>query len=158
METKKELPLRLGVGIVLLNTENKIFVGKRIDNPVNSWQMPQGGIDENEDLFHAAKRELEEETSVRSVKLIKELDEWLTYDLPENLLGKIWGGKYRGQKQKWFIMKFMGKNEEINIKTKDPEFLDWKWIKSLDLPNVAVKFKVDTYKKLSEELKRLNLI
>jgi len=158
METKKELPLRLGVGIVLLNTENKIFVGKRIDNPVNSWQMPQGGIDENEDLFHAAKRELEEETSVRSVKLIKELDEWLTYDLPENLLGKIWGGKYRGQKQKWFIMKFMGKNEEINIKTKDPEFLDWKWIKSLDLPNVAVKFKVDIYKKLSEELKRLNLI
>ena len=158
MKTKKELPLRLGVGIVLLNTENKIFVGKRIDNPVNSWQMPQGGIDENEDLFHAAKRELEEETSVRSVKLIKELDEWLTYDLPENLLGKIWGGKYRGQKQKWFIMKFMGKNEEINIKTKDPEFLDWKWIKSLDLPNVAVKFKVDIYKKLSEELKRLNLI
>ena len=158
METKKELPLGLGVGIVLLNTENKIFVGKRIDNPVNSWQMPQGGIDENEDLFHAAKRELEEETSVRSVKLIKELDEWLTYDLPENLLGKIWGGKYRGQKQKWFIMKFMGKNEEINIKTKDPEFLDWKWIKSLDLPNVAVKFKVDIYKKLSEELKRLNLI
>ena len=157
METKKELPLRLGVGIVLLNTENKIFVGKRIDNPVNSWQMPQGGIDENEDLFHAAKRELEEETSVRSVKLIKELDEWLTYDLPENLLGKIWGGKYRGQKQKWFIMKFMGKNEEINIKTKDPEFLDWKWIKSLDLTNVAVKFKVDIYKKLTEELERLNL-
>ena len=143
METKKELPLRLGVGIVLLNTENKIFVGKRIDNPVNSWQMPQGGIDENEDLFHAAKRELEEETSVRSVKLIKELDEWLTYDLPENLLGKIWGGKYRGQKQKWFIMKFMGKNEEINIKTKDPEFLDWRWIKPLDLPSLAVKFKVD---------------
>ena len=157
MKTKKELPLRLGVGIVLLNTENKIFVGKRIDNPVNSWQMPQGGIDENEDLFHAAKRELEEETSVRSVKLIKELDEWLTYDLPENLLGNIWEGKYRGQKQKWFIMKFMGKNEEINIKTKDPEFLDWKWIKPLDLPSVAVKFKVDIYKKLTEELERLNL-
>ena len=157
MKTKKELPLRLGVGIVLLNTENKIFVGKRIDNPVNSWQMPQGGIDENEDLFHAAKRELEEETSVRSVKLIKELNEWLTYDLPENLLGNIWEGKYRGQKQKWFIMKFMGKNEEINIKTKDPEFLDWKWIKPLDLPSVAVKFKVDIYKKLTEELERLNL-
>ena len=158
MKNLNELPLRLGVGIVLLNQKNEIFVGKRIDNPKNSWQMPQGGVDQNEDLFHAAKRELEEETSVRSVKLIKELDEWLTYDLPENLLGKIWGGKYRGQKQKWFIMKFMGKNEEINIKTKDPEFLDWKWIKSLDLPNVAVKFKVDIYKKLSEELKRLNLI
>ena len=158
MSNRSKLPLRIGVGIILLNNENNVFVGKRIDNPKNSWQMPQGGVDQNENFLQAAKRELEEETGIKSVKLIKELDEWLTYDLPENLLGKIWGGKYRGQKQKWFIMKFMGKNEEINIKTKDPEFLDWKWIKSLDLPNVAVKFKVDIYKKLSEELKRLNLI
>ena len=152
MKTKKELPLRLGVGIVLLNTENKIFVGKRIDNPVNSWQMPQGGIDENEDLFHAAKRELEEETSVRSVKLIKELDEWLTYDLPENLLGKIWGGKYRGQKQKWFIMKFIGENNEINVKTKNPEFLEWKWIKISDLTDIAVNFKKNIYKNIKKKL------
>ena len=106
------LPLRLGVGIVLINHENKIFVGKRIDNQEgNYWQMPQGGVDENENLLQAAKRELEEETGVKTTKLIKELDNWLTYDLPKNLLGKIWKGKYRGQKQKWFIMKFTGKNE-----------------------------------------------
>ena len=158
MKDLTKLPLRLGVGIILLNNENKVFVGKRIDNPKNFWQMPQGGCDENENFLDAAKRELEEETSIKKVKILKELDEWFVYNLPRDLLGKIWRGKYRGQKQKWFVMKFLGKNEEINIKTKDPEFLDWKWIKSLDLPNVAVKFKVDIYKKLSEELKRLNLI
>ena len=90
----KNLPLRLGVGIVLLNHENNIFVGKRIDNPKNSWQMPQGGVDQNEDFLQAAKRELEEETSIRSITVIKELSEWLTYDLPKNLLGKLWKGKY----------------------------------------------------------------
>ena len=105
MNNKQELPLRIGVGIILLNHENKIFVGKRIDNPENYWQMPQGGIDQNENFLQAAKRELEEETGIKSVKLIKELDEWLEYDLPKNLLGKIWKGKYRGQKQKWYIMK-----------------------------------------------------
>ena len=156
MKNKKELPLRLGVGIVLLNHENKIFVGKRIDNPANSWQMPQGGVDENEDFLQAAKRELEEETSIKTVAVIKELEEWLTYDLPENLLGKLWKGKYRGQKQKWFIMKFLGKNKEINIKTKHPEFLDWKWIKPLELPKVAVNFKINIYKKLKEKLTSLN--
>ena len=157
MKNKKELPLRLGVGIALLNHENKIFVGKRIDNPENSWQMPQGGVDKNEDFLQAAKRELEEETSVRTVEVIKVLNEWLTYDLPKNLLGKLWKGKYRGQKQKWFIMKFLGKNDEINIRTKKPEFLDWKWIKPSDLPGVAVNFKVSIYKKLVEELTALKL-
>jgi len=152
MKNKKELPLRTGVGIALLNHENKIFVGKRIDNPANSWQMPQGGVDENEDFLHAAKRELEEETGIKNVKVIKELEEWLTYDLPENLLGKIWQGKYRGQKQKWFIMKFLGKNDEINVKTKQPEFLDWKWVEPVELPNIAVSFKINVYKKLKEEL------
>jgi len=156
MKNRKELPLRIGVGIALLNRENKIFVGKRIDNPVNSWQMPQGGVDENEDFLQAAKRELEEETSIKTVAVIKELEEWLTYDLPENLLGKLWKGKYRGQKQKWFIMKFLGKNKEINIKTKHPEFLDWKWIKPLELPKVAVNFKINIYKKLKEKLTSLN--
>ena len=121
-----ELPLRLGVGVVLLNNENKVFVGKRIDNQEgNYWQMPQGGIDENENFLEAAKRELEEETGVKTVKIIKELNNLLTYDLPKNLLGKIWQGKYRGQKQKWFIMKFLGHDKEINIETKDPEFIDW---------------------------------
>ena len=157
MIDSKQLPLRIGVGIILLNRENNIFVGKRIDNPKNFWQMLQGGVEKDEVLFQAAKRELEEETSVKSVKLIKELTGWLKYELPKRLLGKVWKGKYRGQKQKWFIMKFLGENNEINIKTKNPEFLDWKWIESSELPNVAVSFKVDIYKKLKEEIKLLKL-
>ena len=157
MKNKKELPLRLGVGIALLNHENNVFVGKRIDNPANSWQMPQGGVDKNEDLLQAAKRELEEETSIKTVKIMKELNEWQTYDLPKNLLGKLWEGKYRGQKQKWFIMKFFGKNKEINIKTERPEFIDWKWIKPSDLPTVAVDFKLNIYKKMAKELESTNL-
>ena len=152
MKNEKELPLRIGVGIALLNHENKVFVGKRIDNPENSWQMPQGGVDKNESFLEAAKRELEEETSIQTVEVLKELNEWLTYDLPKNLLGKLWEGKYRGQKQKWFIMKFLGKNDEINIRTKRPEFLDWRWINSSDLPEVAVDFKVNIYKKMAKEL------
>ena len=108
---EKELPLRVGVGIVLLNQDNKVFVGKRIDNPENFWQMPQGGINNNEKFFDAAKRELEEETSIKNIELIKKIEGWLTYDLPENLLGKIWQGKYRGQKQKWFIFKFLRKDK-----------------------------------------------
>tara|TARA_B100001996_G_scaffold69184_1_gene50532 strand:+ start:49 stop:519 length:471 start_codon:yes stop_codon:yes gene_type:complete len=152
---KINLPLRLGVGIILLNSENKVFVGKRIDNPENFWQMPQGGINNNESFFQAAKRELEEETGITKTKLIKELDQWLTYDLPKNLLGKIWQGKYRGQKQKWFIMKFEGKDQEINVNTNSPEFLDWKWINPVELPKIVVNFKVDIYKKLLNELNKL---
>ena len=157
MSERAKLPLRLGVGAIVLNEKNKVFVGKRKDNPVNKWQMPQGGVNENENFLVAAKRELEEETSIKSVELIRELDKWLTYDLPKNLLGKLWQGKYRGQRQKWFIMKFTGKNEEINIKTKNPEFLDWKWVNSKELINIAVNFKVNIYKKLKEELVLLNL-
>ena len=157
MKNKKELPLRIGVGIVLLNHENKVFVGKRIDNPANSWQMPQGGVDKNENFLQAAKRELEEETGIKTVEVIKELNEWQTYDLPKNLLGKLWNGKYRGQKQKWFIMKFIGKNDEINIRTRQPEFLDWKWVKPADLPGIAVDFKVNIYKKMVKELDSTSL-
>ena len=157
MTNDQELPLRMGVGIILLNNQNKVFVGKRIDNPGNYWQMPQGGIDDNENILDAAKRELLEETGVKSAKLIKEINEWLEYNLPKNLLGKIWKGKYRGQKQKWFIMKFTGKNDEINIKTKKPEFLEWKWIEFSQLHLVAVSFKVEIYKKLQQELNSLNL-
>ena len=156
MNNNKQLPLRIGVGIILLNHENKVFVGKRIDNPKNFWQMPQGGVNQNENFLQAAKRELEEETGIKSVELVKELNEWLGYDLPENLLGKILEGKYRGQKQKWFIMKFVGKENEINVKTKNPEFLDWKWIELSKLPSIAVSFKIDLYKKLKEELNFLN--
>ena len=152
MKKGKKLPLRIGVGIVLLSNQNKVFVGKRIDYPKNFWQMPQGGLEKNESLFQAALRELKEETGVKTVKLIKEINEWLAYELPDDLLGKIWQGRYRGQKQKWFIMKFIGENKEINIKTINPEFLDWKWIEPSKLPNVAVNFKVDIYKKITEEL------
>ena len=158
MENKNELPLRIGVGIVLLNYENKVFVGKRIDNPVNFWQMPQGGVDKNEENYEAAKRELREETGITQFKLIKELNYWLEYELPDNLLGKIWKGKYRGQKQKWFIMKFTGNTKDINIKTKNPEFLEWKWIEPSKLTNSAVHFKQDIYNKIKQELRSLNLI
>ena len=157
MRNNKELPLRIGVGIIFLNHENNVFVGKRIDHPQNSWQMPQGGVDQNENFLQAAKRELEEETGIKSVKFIKELDGWFKYDLPKYLLGKLWKGKYRGQKQKWFVMKFLGKPDEINVKTKNPEFLDWKWIELSKLPNFAVHFKVDIYKKIKEELTSLSV-
>ena len=157
MEKNEKLPLRIGVGIVLLNNKNNIFVGKRIDNPGKFWQMPQGGVKNNENFFEAAKRELEEETSVKSVELVKELDPWLEYELPNNLLGKIWGGKYRGQKQKWFVMKFIGQENEINIKTKNPEFLEWKWIRLSELTEIVVDFKFDIYKKIKRELDLLNL-
>jgi len=157
VKNKKTLPLRIGVGIILLNSENKVFVGKRIDNPKTFWQMPQGGVNPNENYLTAAKRELEEETSIKSVNFIKEIDEWLTYQLPKNLLGKVWRGKYRGQKQKWFIMRFEGKNEEVNVKTSNPEFLDWKWIEPLELTKVVVDFKLSIYKKLTEELIILKL-
>ena len=157
MQDKNKLPLRIGVGIILLNDKNNIFVGKRIDNPSNSWQMPQGGVDNNENFYAAAKRELEEETSIKSIKLIKELNSWLEYELPKNLLGKLWHGKYRGQKQKWFIMKFLGNENEINIKTKNPEFLEWKWIEPSILTDLVVDFKFDIYNKIKQELKSLNL-
>ena len=157
MKSKNKLPLRIGVGIVLLNIKNNIFVGKRLDNPGNYWQMPQGGVDNNENFFEAAKRELEEETSIKSIRLIKELDSWLQYELPKNLLGKIWEGKFRGQKQKWFIMKFIGNESEINIKTITPEFSEWKWIKPINLTDFVVDFKFNVYNKIKEELKFLNL-
>ena len=151
----KDLPLRSGVGIVLLNNQNKVFVAKRIDNPKNFWQMPQGGIDEGEDPLKAAFRELEEETSIKNAELIKELDGTITYELPDRLLGIIWKGKYRGQKQKWFLMRFIGKDSEININTSNPEFLDWKWIELDLITDVVVDFKLHVYKELQEKVKKL---
>ena len=150
-----ELPLRKGVGIILLNDENKVFVAKRIDNPKNFWQMPQGGIDEGEDYYEAALRELKEETSVVSVKLIQEIDKKLTYILPDHLIGIIWRGRFKGQIQKWFVMRFIGNESEINIKTKKPEFLDWKWIDLEDLTKIAVNFKLDVYTKLKQEVSKI---
>jgi len=156
MEEKfKNLPLRSGVGIVVLNEKNKIFVAKRIDNSKDFWQMPQGGVDKGEDFLKAAYRELEEETSMKSVKLIKELDGTLIYELPDHLLGIIWKGKYRGQKQKWFLMRFTGEEKEINIKTKNPEFLDWKWIELEKITDVVVDFKLHVYKELKVKIKKI---
>jgi len=147
-----KLPLRKGVGIVLLNNKNKVFVAKRIDNPKNFWQMPQGGIDKGENYYEAALRELKEETSIVSVKLIQEIEEKLTYILPDNLIGIIWRGRFKGQTQKWFVMRFIGKESEININTKNPEFLDWKWIDLEDLTKIAVNFKLNVYKSLKKEI------
>ncbi len=152
-EQYKNLPLRSGVGIVVLNKNNKIFVAKRIDNPKNFWQMPQGGIDEGEDFLSAAYRELKEETSITKVELIKELDGFTTYELPDHLLGIIWRGKYKGQKQKWFIMKFTGEDSEINIKTKKPEFLEWKRIDLESLTKAVVNFKLHVYQELQSKIR-----
>ena len=155
IEKFKNLPLRNGVGIVVLNKDNKIFVARRIDNSKNFWQMPQGGVDEGEDFLSAAYRELEEETSIKNVELIKELDGTLTYELPKHLLGIIWKGKYRGQKQKWFIMRFLGNDSDINLKTVKPEFFDWKWIDINMITEVVVDFKIHVYKELKEKIKKI---
>jgi len=154
IEKFKNLPLRNGVGIVVLNKNNKVFVAKRIDNSKNFWQMPQGGVDEGEDYLTAAYRELKEETSMKDVELIKELDGMITYELPKHLLGIIWKGKYRGQKQKWFIMRFLGNDDDINLKTDKPEFLEWKWIDLDTITDVVVDFKLHVYKELKEKIKK----
>jgi len=151
----KTLPLRNGVGILVLNKNNKVFVAKRIDNPKKYWQMPQGGIDKGESYLDAAYRELKEETSIQSVSLIKEIEDYITYDLPDHLLGIIWRGKFKGQKQKWFIMRFYGKDSEININTKKAEFLDWKWVDINEITKLVVDFKLHVYKKLTKEVERI---
>ena len=150
-----KLPLRSGVGIVLLNKMNQVFVAKRIDNPKGFWQMPQGGVDKNENYLQAAYRELKEETSIVNVKLIRELDGYLSYELPQHLLGIIWKGKYKGQKQKWFVMKFLGEDNEINIKTKSPEFLEWKWLELNKITDVVVDFKLNVYRKVKEKVNKI---
>ena len=156
MEEKfKSLPLRIGVGIILLNKSNKVFVAKRIDNPKNFWQMPQGGVNDGEDYLTAAFRELYEETSIKEVELIKEIDETLTYELPENLLGIIWKGKYRGQKQRWFLMRYLGNEKEINLKTNNPEFLEWKWIDIDMITEVVVDFKLNVYRQLKQKINQI---
>ena len=139
----------------MLNEKKQVFVAKRIDNPKNFWQMPQGGVAVGENLYKAALRELEEETSIKTVTLIKEIDGFITYLLPDHLLGIIWKGRYKGQKQKWFIVKFNGDNKEININTKKPEFLEWKWINVENLTDIVVNFKQHVYKQIQEEIKKI---
>ena len=156
MEEKyKNLPLRTGVGIIVLNKQNKVFVARRIDNSKKFWQMPQGGVDPQEDFLTAAYRELEEETSIKSVELIKELEGTTTYELPAHLLGIIWKGKYKGQTQKWFLMRFIGDEKEINIKTQNPEFLDWKWIKLDQITDAVVDFKLHVYEELKKKVEKI---
>ena len=149
---KRKLPMRIGVGVILLNNNNHVFVGKRKDNPGNSWQMPQGGVDNDEDFITAVKRELIEETSIKNIKIIKEIEQMYEYELPDNLIGIIWKGKFKGQKQKWFVARFLGVDNEININTKQPEFIDWKWIEPKKLPEIIVSFKKNLYINLLNEI------
>tara|TARA_B100000902_G_C27065987_1_gene791567 strand:- start:196 stop:681 length:486 start_codon:yes stop_codon:yes gene_type:complete len=154
-EDLKNLPLRCGVGIIVLNKDNKVFVAKRIDNAKNFWQMPQGGVDTGEDFLTAAYRELQEETSIKKVELIEELDGLVTYLLPDHLLGIIWKGKYKGQKQKWFLMRYLGEDNEIDLETKNPEFLDWKWVDLEDITKLVVDFKLHVYKNVQQKVKKI---
>ena len=150
-----QLPMRTGVGIIVLNNNNQVFVGKRKDNPGDKWQMPQGGVDKGEDFITAMRRELIEETSIKNIKILKEIHNMYQYELPKNLVGIIWKGKFRGQRQKWFITKFLGKDDEINLDTKHPEFIDWKWIDPKDLPEVIVDFKKELYLNLLKEINQV---
>ena len=150
------LPMRIGVGAIVINKDNKIFVGKRKDFPINNkWQMPQGGVNDGENLVVALKRELEEETSIKNVKLIKEIDGTMTYELPDHLLGIIWKGRYKGQKQKWFLMRYLGDDKDINIKTKKPEFLEWKWVELDKITDLVVDFKLHVYKEVKDKVKKI---
>ena len=149
----QKLPMRNGVGVIVLNNENKVFVGKRKDNPVDRWQMPQGGVDIGESYLSAMKRELYEETSIKSIKILKEINGFFEYELPKNLVGIIWKGKFRGQKQKWFITRFIGNENEINLQTENQEFIEWKWIIPDELPRTIVDFKKKMYVELLEILK-----
>ena len=150
-----QLPMRTGVGIIVLNNDNQVFVGKRKDNPGDKWQMPQGGVDKGEDFITAMRRELIEETSIKNIKILKEIQNMYQYELPKNLVGIIWRGKFRGQRQKWFITKFLGKDDEINLDTQHPEFIDWKWINPNDLPDVIVDFKKELYLNLLNEINQV---
>ena len=151
----KNLPLRIGVGIILINKNNQVFVAKRIDNPKNFWQMPQGGVDDGEDFLTAAYRELEEETSIKNVELIEEFDGFITYFLPDRLLGIIWKGRFKGQKQKWFLMRYLGEDNDIDIKTKQPEFLDWKWVELKEITEIVVDFKLHVYQEVQKKVEKI---
>ena len=151
--SNQKLPMRIGVGIILLNKKNQVFVGKRKDNPGDKWQMPQGGVDDGEDFLTAIKRELHEETSIKNIEFIKEINQLYEYELPNNLIGIIWKGKFKGQKQKWFVAKFLGNENEINLNTAHPEFIEWKWIDVKRLPEVVVDFKKNLYLSLLKEIK-----
>ena len=143
----ENLPYRSNVGLMVLNKSGEVFVAQRLEHYANAWQMPQGGIDPGEDARAATLRELKEETGITrdKVTIVAETDGWITYELPADLIPKLWNGKYRGQKQKWFLLRFLGEDIDINIETEEPEFSAWKWITPSALPDVIVPFKRDVY-------------
>ncbi len=147
----EKLPYRPCAGIMLLNKVGEVFVARRIDSRAEAWQMPQGGIDDGEPPHEAAIRELHEETGIKNVEVLRESRRWLSYDLPEHLVPRLWNGQYRGQTQKWFLLKFQGDDAEINIETKHPEFCDWKWVHHSVLPEIIVPFKRALYESLLDE-------
>lgn len=150
-----DLPYRPGVGVLLLNSKGKVFVGRRIDTTAEAWQLPQGGIDPGESPREAALRELEEETGVTLVEIVGESRGWLSYDLPPDIAGKVWRGRFRGQRQKWFAMRFLGEDSDIDIATEHPEFEDWRWVDLGEVPAQIVAFKRQLYDAILEEFKDL---
>ena len=147
MTDPSSLPYRPGSGVMLLNAEGKVFVAQRLDSTLEAWQMPQGGLDEGEDPQAGALRELEEETGIRAdqVEIIARCPVELTYDLPGDLVGKMWKGRWRGQRQAWFLCRFTGRDEDVNIETEHPEFRAWKWAEPKELPAMIVPFKKSLY-------------
>jgi len=155
MSPHSSLPYRPSVGVMLLNRDGLIFVGKRIDQTVEGWQMPQGGIDEGEEPRQAVLRELKEETGSDKADIIGEMDDWITYELPQHLVGVAFHGKYRGQRQKWFALRFKGEDSDIDLHTHEPEFSSWKWLTIDELPRVIVPFKRDSYAKVVTAFRHL---
>lgn len=147
----KDLPYRPCVGIMLVNEDDQVFVARRIDMPSVAWQMPQGGIDDGETPREAALRELEEEIGTRKAEVLAESEQWRAYDLPPQLKGKIWGGRFGGQTQKWLLMRFAGRDEDIDLNTENPEFLAWKWVEPARVPELIVPFKRAVYHEVLDE-------
>jgi putative (di)nucleoside polyphosphate hydrolase len=149
----ENLPYRSGIGLMIVNKKLEVFVGRRIDSKLDAWQMPQGGIDENEEPADAVRREMLEETGIKNARIITETNNWYQYNLPGHLINRLWDGKFRGQKQKWFLIEFLGEDKEIKIDNEIPEFIEWKWIKIEELSNIIIPFKRALYISVIEEFR-----